>query len=44
MSIENALEIAQHYQDWRTGKIDEIEYQGKAITEALNILIEKAKE
>jgi len=43
MTLKQAAEIIQHYQDWRLGKIDEIEYTPKAITEALNILIEHAK-
>jgi len=43
MTLKQAREIAQHYQDWRLGKIDEIEYTPKAITESLNILIEHAK-
>jgi|LakMenEpi03Aug12_release.lakeMendotaPanAssembly.Ray.scaffolds.fasta_scaffold6459223_2 hypothetical protein len=43
MTLKQATEIIQHYQEWRLGKIDEIEYTPKAITEALNILIEHAK-
>jgi hypothetical protein len=42
MTLKQATEIIQHYQDYRTCKTDEIIYTIAAITEALDMLIEHA--
>jgi hypothetical protein len=43
MTLKQATEMVQQFQDWRLGKIDEILYTPSAITEALDILIENSR-
>ena len=43
MSKEKALEILEYHQQYRQGKIDEMKYTPRQITEALDVLIEFVK-
>ena len=40
MKLEKAIEIIEHYQLWRTGKIDNTEHCPKELTEALDLIID----
>lgn len=40
MELEKAIEITEHYQKWRLGNIDNLDYSPKELTEALNVLLE----
>lgn len=42
MKLKEAIKITQHFQDWRIGKKNGMEYTGKQITEALNVVLEAA--
>ena len=43
MSLEEAIEIIEHYNSWRLGDFEEINYTPKEITKALYRLIIHAK-
>lgn len=43
MKLHLAVTIIKHYQEWRQGKIDEMVYTPRAITEALNVVIKAAE-
>jgi hypothetical protein len=40
MELEKAIKITEHYQLWRLGKIDDIDYSPKELTKAIDVLLE----
>ena len=40
MKIEQAIEILKHFQIWRMGDIDDLDYTPKELSEAINFIIE----
>lgn len=43
MNLREAIEVLEYHQDWRLGKVDEMPYKPKEITEALDILLASVK-
>ncbi len=43
MDLREAIEVLEYHQDWRLGKVDEMPYKPKEITEALDILLASVK-
>ena len=43
MSLKEAIEILEHHQAWRLGKIDKMPYDPKIITQAIDIAINGVK-
>jgi hypothetical protein len=43
MKLKKAIEILKYYNNWRTGKVDEIKYMPREITEAIDRVLKKAK-
>jgi hypothetical protein len=43
MKLKKAIEILKYYNNWRTGKVDEIKYMPCEITEAIDRVLKKAK-
>ena len=39
MNIEQAIEILKHFQIWRMGEIDDLDYTPKELSEAINFII-----
>jgi hypothetical protein len=39
MKVEEALNILKHHQQWRLGGIDNMPYEPKELTEAIDVLI-----
>jgi len=44
MTTKEAIRIAEHYQKWRTGKIERIIYKPEEITQAIDIIITELKQ
>lgn len=43
MNLKEAIEILDYHQSWRLGKIDEMKYDSKQITEALDVVLDEVK-
>ena len=43
MNLKEAIEILDYHQYWRLGKIDEMIYEPKKITQALDIVLFEVK-
>lgn len=43
MGIEEAIKILKHFQSWRMGYIDNIDYTPKELSAAINFIIEYHK-
>lgn len=43
MNLKEAIEILDYHQSWRLGKVDEMIYELKQITKALDIVLEEVK-
>lgn len=43
MTLETAIEILEHHQQWRLGKIDEMKYSPKELTQAIDELLKEIK-
>lgn len=43
MNLEKAIQILTHHQEWRLGKIDEIKFNPKELTTALDVVLDKVK-
>ena len=43
MKIKEAIEIIEWYRDWRLGKIDDMIYKAKELTQALDMVLNEAK-
>ncbi len=41
MKIKEAIKILKYHQKWRLGKIDEMIYQPREITRALDVLLKE---
>lgn len=39
MKLKEAIEILSYHQKWRLGKVDEMKYSPKQLTEALDIAL-----
>jgi len=43
MELEEAIKILEYHQDWRLGNIEEMIYEPKQLTEALDFVLKYAK-
>lgn len=43
MNLKQAIEILDYHQSWRLGKTDEMIYEPKKITQALDIILDEVK-
>ena len=43
MNLKQAIEILDYHQKWRMGKVDEMIYEPKTITKALDVVLDKVK-
>lgn len=43
MNLKQAIEILDYHQSWRLGKIDEIKFSSRQITEALDVVLSEVK-
>ena len=43
MNLKEAIEILDYHQSWRLGKIDEIKFSSRQITEALDVVLDEVK-
>jgi GH18 family chitinase len=43
MKLKKAIKILKYYNKWRTGKVEEIKYTPREITEAIDRVLKKAK-
>jgi len=43
MNLKQAIEILDYHQSWRQGKTDEMIYEPKVITQALDVVLNNAK-
>ena len=43
MNLKQAIEILDYHQKWRLGKVDEMNYDAKTITKALDIVLDEVK-
>lgn len=43
MNLKEAIEILDYHQSWRLGKVDEMMFDPKQITKALDIVLEEVK-
>jgi GH18 family chitinase len=44
MKLKKAIKILKYYNNWRTGKVEEIKYMPREITEAIDKVLKEAKE
>ena len=43
MNLKEAIEILDYNQSWRLGKVDEIKFSSRQITEALDVVLDEVK-
>jgi hypothetical protein len=43
MELQKAIEILEYYQDWRLGKKEDMIYEPKELTEALDIVVSEVR-
>lgn len=43
MELQTAIEILEYHQEWRVGKREDMIYEPKKLTEALDIVIREVK-
>lgn len=43
MTIKKAIKILKYYNRWRYGKVDEIKFTPREITEAINKVLKKVR-
>jgi len=43
MKLKNAIDILEYHQEWRVGKREDMFYEPKQLTEALDIILKEAK-
>ena len=43
MNLKQAIEILDYHQKWRMGKVDEIKFSSRQITEALDVVLMEVK-
>ena len=43
MNLKEAIEILDYHQSWRLGKVDEIKFSSRQITEALDVVLNEVK-
>jgi hypothetical protein len=43
MDIQTAIEIVEYHQSWRLGEKEEMLYEPRVITEAINVLLAEVK-
>jgi len=43
MELKTAIEILEYHQEWRQGKRDDMIHEPKALTEALDMVLEAVK-
>ena len=43
MELKTAVEILEYHQKWRLGKRDDMIYEPKVLTEALDVIIKEVK-
>jgi hypothetical protein len=44
MTLQKAIEILEYHQEWRQGKQDEMIYEPKVLTRALDVVLEAIKQ
>lgn len=43
MELQKAIEILEHHQQWRLGKIDDMRWEPRELTDALDLVLEQVK-
>jgi len=43
MELQKAIEILEHHQQWRLGKIDDMKWKPRELTDALDLVLEQVK-